>query len=211
LTFTAKQRAAIESWIGTADPIDDTFFRSVERRHMDPDDVLSGEGTVASGGRFAAVGVHAVYLSTTDTGASKETTARKSRLGGSALISTAKYPRIVFAVTTKLQRVLRLEDLGSSGPGGDVKKACLEEGNLAASVDVATQLEKAGIQGVIFPSVVKGGDDNLIVYVANCEADALKIQNEDEFIHEVANIAAKRSYVDAYDLANNENLTYTLS
>jgi RES domain-containing protein len=191
LTFTSKQRAAIESWIGTAAPIADTFFRSVERRWMDPDDVLSGEGTVASGGRFAALGVRAVYLSTTDTGASKETTARKSRLGGSALISTAKYPRIVFAVTTKLQRVLRLEDLGLSGPGGDVRRACLEENDLSASVQVATLLEKAGIQGIIFPSVVKGGDDNLIVYVANCGAGALHIQNECEFIEQAKKIAVK--------------------
>lgn len=191
MTFTAKQRAAIESWIGTADSIEDTFFRSVERRYMDPDDVLSGEGTVASGGRFATVGVRAVYLSTTDTGASKETTARKSRLGGSAQISTAKYPRIVFAVTIKLQRVLQLDGLGSSGPGGEVRKACLEENDLAASIDVATQLEKAGIQGLIFPSVVKGGDDNLIVYLANCAPGALKIQNEDEFILEAKKMVTK--------------------
>lgn len=65
-----------------------------------------GADTVATGGRFAAVEMRAVYLSTTDSGASKETTTRKSRLGGSAQISTAKYPRIVFAVTIKLGRVL---------------------------------------------------------------------------------------------------------
>jgi hypothetical protein len=152
LTFTAKQRAAIESWIGTADSIEDTFFRSVERRYMDPDDVLSGEGTVASGGRFAAVGVCAVYLSTTDTGASKETTARKSRLGGSAQISTAKYPRIVFAVTTKLQCVLQLDGLGSSGPGGEVRKACLEENDLAASIDVATLLGRPAFKDSSSPA-----------------------------------------------------------
>ena len=192
MTFTAKQRAAIESWIGTADSIEDSFFRSVERRYMDPDDVLSGEGTVASGGRFAAVGVRAVYLSTTDTGASKETTARKSRLGSAAQISTAKYPRIVFAITTKLQRVLRLDDLGASGPGGDVRKVCLEENDLTASVDLATQLEEAGIQGLIFPSVVTGGDDNLIVYLSNCVTGALQIQNEDEFIKEAKKIVSRR-------------------
>ncbi len=140
---------------------------------------------------FAAMGVRAVFLSTTDTGASKETTARKSRLGGTALISTAKYPRVVFAVITKLQRVVRLEDLGTSGPGDDVRRACLEENELAASVDVATQLQNAGIQGIIFPSVVKGGDDNLIVYVANCDPDALQIQNEDRFIEQAKKIAAK--------------------
>jgi hypothetical protein len=182
LTFTAKQRAAIESWIGTADSIEDTFFRSVELRYMDPDDVLSGDGTVASGGRRCW---RACRLSFDDR-------PRKSRLGGSAQISTAKYPRIVFAVTTKLQRVLRLDDLRSSGPGGDVRKACLEEKDLAASVDIAKQLEKVGIQGLIFPSVVKGGDDNLIVYVANCEASALRIQNEDEFIQEARKIVSRR-------------------
>ena len=192
MIFTAKQRAAIESWIGTAAPMTDTFFRSVERRWMDPEDVLSGEGTVAIGGRFAAVGVRAVYLSTTDAGASKETIARKSRLGDSALISTGKYPRIVFAVTTKLQRVLRLKDLGSSGSGGDVRKACLDADDLLPSVDLATQLEMAGIQGLIFPSVVKGGNDNLIVYVANCEAGALLIQNEDEFIKQAKQIVERR-------------------
>jgi RES domain-containing protein len=192
LTFTAKQRAAIESWIGTAKSIEGTFFRSVERRYMDPDDVLSGEGTVASGGRFAAVGVRAVYLSTTDTGASKEMTARKSRLGGSAQISTAKYPRIVFSVTIKLQRVLRLNDFGASGPGGDVRKACLGENDLAASVDVGNQLEAAGVQGLIFPSVVKGGDDNLIVYLTNCAPESVWIQNEDEFIQQAKKIGERR-------------------
>ena len=191
MTFTSKHRAAIETWIGTAVPVTDTFFRSVERRWMDPDDVLSGEGAVAIGGRFAAVGVRAVYLSTTDTGASKETTARKSRLGGAALISSAKYPRIVFAVTAKLQRVLRLDDLRTSSPGDDVRKACLDENDLAASVDVAAQLQNAGIQGIIFPSVLKGGDDNLIVYVANCDPDALQIQNKDQFIEQAKKIATK--------------------
>lgn len=192
MTFTAKQRTAIESWIGTAASIEDTFFRSVERRYMDPSQVLNGKGTAASGGRFAAVGMRAVYLSTTDSGASKETTARKSRLGGSAQINTAKYPRIVFAVAIKLDRVLRLNDLGSSGAGGVVKDACLNKDDLAASMEIATQLEKAGVQGLIFPSVVEGGDDNLIVYLANCLPAALRIQNEDEFIEEAKKIATKR-------------------
>jgi RES domain-containing protein len=184
LTFTAKQRAAIEIWIGTAAPMEDMFFRSVERRFMDPDHVLSGEGTAAHGGRFAAVGVRAVYLSTTDSGATKETTERKSRLGGPAQISTAKYPRITYAVEVKLQRIVRLNDLASSEPGGAARDACLDENDLAPSMDMARQLEKAGIQGLIFPSVVEGGDDNLVVYVANCAFGALQIQNEDEFIEE---------------------------
>jgi RES domain-containing protein len=65
-------------------------------RYMDPVDVLSGAGARAYGGRFAPVGTRAVYLP--DSGASKEVTARKSRLGGVGQISTDKYPRVVYAV-----------------------------------------------------------------------------------------------------------------
>jgi hypothetical protein len=160
---------------------------------MDPDDVLSGEGTVASGGRFAAVGVRAVYLSATDTGATKEMTARKSRLGGSAQISTAKYPRIVFAVTAELQRVLRLDDLGSSVLGGDIRKACLEENDLAASVNVATQLQRSAFKDSSFPVSFREAMTTLIVFLGNCEDGALQIENKDEFIGEARKIAAKRN------------------
>jgi hypothetical protein len=59
-------------------------------------------------------------------------------------------------------------------------------------MEIATQLETSGVQGLIFSSVVEGGDDNLIVYLANCTPTALRIQNEDEFIQEAKRIAAKR-------------------
>jgi RES domain-containing protein len=192
LSFTAKQRTAIESWIGTATPVSGDFFRSVERRWMDPNDVLSGAGAEASGGRFAASGTRAVYLSTSDTGASKETTARKARLGGAAQISTAKYPRIVFAVAVALDRVLRLDELRSSEPGRAIMNACLARDDLAPSMEVATHLVKAGIQGLVFPSVVEGGDDNLVVYIANCSPVSLEIHNKKEFLEEARKIAKKR-------------------
>lgn len=80
----ANQRAAVERWIGQAVSLDGEYFRSVEFRYMDPTDVLSGAGTRAHGGRFAAVGMGAVYLSATDSGAGKEVTARKARLGGAS-------------------------------------------------------------------------------------------------------------------------------
>jgi RES domain-containing protein len=54
---------------------------------MDPDEVLSGAGTVALGGRFAPVGTLAVYLSATDSGTGTELSARKARLGGSPQIT----------------------------------------------------------------------------------------------------------------------------
>jgi RES domain-containing protein len=92
------------------------FFRSVEYRYMDPIDVRSGAGARAYGGRFAPIGTRAVYLSVTvtDSGASKEVTARKSRLGGMGQISIDKYPRVVYAVAVDLGKSLNLSTLGSS-------------------------------------------------------------------------------------------------
>jgi len=121
LTFNAKQRAAIQRWLGQPVPLKRVYFRSVEYRFMDPADVLGGAGTRAHGGRYAAVDIRAVYLSATDSGASKEVTARKARLGGSAQISTDKYPRVVYAVAVNLKRVLDLSALGASQAGEAVR------------------------------------------------------------------------------------------
>ena len=190
MTFNAKQRAAIKRWMGQAFPLKGVYFRSVEYRYMDPTDVLSGAGTRAHGGRFAAVGIRAVYLSATDSGASKEITARKARLGGAAQISTDKYPRVVYAVAVNLKRALDLSALGSSQAGEAVRLACLNKADLTASMELSRELEAEGIQGLLFPSVV-GGDDNLVVYRANCGRRTLTLQNEQQVIDQAKRIAAK--------------------
>jgi RES domain-containing protein len=190
LKFNAKQRAAIQRWIGHPAPLKGTYFRSVEYRFMDPADVLSGGGTQAHGGRFAAVGIRAVYLSATDSGASKEVTARKARLGEAAQISTDKYPRVVYAVTVNLKRVLNLSALGRSHAGETVSLACLNKADLTASMELSRELEAKGIQGLLFPSVV-GGDDNLVVYLANCSRTMLVLKNEQQVIDQAKRIAAK--------------------
>jgi RES domain-containing protein len=166
------------------------YFRSVEYRYMDPADVLSGAGTQAYGGRFAAVGTRAVYLSVTDSGASKEVTARKARLGGRTQISTDKYPRVVYAVAVMLKKTLDLSALGSSQAGKEVQTACLAKNDLSASMELARELEAVRIQGLLFPSVV-GGDENLVVYRANCGRKALILQNEQAVIDQAKQIAAK--------------------
>jgi len=190
LTFNARQRAAIKRWMGQAVPLKGVYFRSVEYRYMDPADVLSGAGTRAHGGRFAAVGIRAVYLSATDSGASKEITARKARLGGAAQISTDKYPRVVYAVALSLKRALDLSALGSSQAGEAVRLACLNKADLTPSMELSRELEAEGIQGLLFPSVV-GGDDNLVVYRANCGRRVLTLQNELQVIDQAKRIAAK--------------------
>jgi len=84
---------------------------------MDPIDILSGAGARARGGGFAPVGTLAVYLSATDSGASKEVTARKSRLGGVGQISIDKYPRVVYAVAVDLKNGLNLSSWIVAGSG----------------------------------------------------------------------------------------------
>jgi RES domain-containing protein len=192
LTFTAKQRAAIKHWMDQAVGLKGVYFRSVEYRFMDPKDVLSGGGTRKYGGRFAAVGTRAIYLSATDSGASKEVTARKARLGGAAQISIDKYPRVVYAVDVDLKRALNLSALGSSPSGEAVRIACLAKNDLSASMDLAHELEARGIEGLLFPSVV-GGDDNLVIYRANCDPKALILQNEQKVIDQAMRIAAKHA------------------
>jgi RES domain-containing protein len=190
VTFNAKQQRAIKRWIGRATPLKGVFFRSVEYRYMDPMDVLSGAGTRAHGGRFAPLGTRAVYLSVTDSGASQEVTARKSRLGRIGQISIDKYPRVVYAVAVDLKKALSLTTFGSSQAAETVKTACLNKDDLSASMELAGELITAGIEGLLFPSVV-GGDVNLIVYRANCGRKALSIQNEREVIDQVRRIAGR--------------------
>jgi RES domain-containing protein len=190
LTFNAKQHTAIKRWINRAAPLKGLFFRSVEYRYMDPLDVLSGAGTRAYGGRFAPVGTRAVYLSVTDSGASKEVTARKARLGGVGQINTDKYPRVVYAVGVDLKRALSLTALGSTQAAAAVKTACLDKGDLGASMEFAEELISAGIEGLLFPSVV-GGDDNLVVYRVNCGRKALSLKNEREVLDQVRRIAGR--------------------
>ena len=190
MTFNAKQHTAIERWIGRAAPLKGVFFRSVEYRYMDPIDVLSGAGARAHGGRFAPVGTRAVYLSVTDSGASKEVTVRKSRLGGVGQISIDKYPRVVYAVAVDLQKALSLTTLGPSQAAEAVKTACLDKEDLNASMELAGELIAAGIEGLLFPSVV-GGDDNLAVYHANCGRKTLTLKNEREVLDQVRRIASR--------------------
>ena len=190
MTFSAKQQRAIKRWISQAAPIEGLFFRSVEYRYMDPVDLLSGAGTRTYGGRFAPIGTRAVYLSATDAGASKEVTARKARLGGVGQISVDKYPRVVYAVAVDLKKALHLSGLGSSRAAEAVRAACLDKDDLTTSMALARELISAGIQGLVFPSAV-GGDDNLVVYRANCGRNALSLRNEQEVIDQLRRIAGR--------------------
>lgn len=191
MIFNATQQATIKRWISRAVPLKGLFFRSVEYRYMDPIDVLSGAGTRAHGGRFAPAGTRAIYLSATDSGASKEVTARKVRLGRVGQISTDKYPRVVYAVAVDLKKTLSLSILGSSQVAEVVRTACLNKDDLSTSMELARELISAGIEALLFPSVV-GGDDNLVVYRVNCGRRAISLKNEEEVIDQMRRITGRR-------------------
>jgi RES domain-containing protein len=90
LIFDSNDLDAIAAWAATAKPLKGIYYRSVEYRYMDPQEVLSGRGAALYGGRFASVGTRAVFLAESDSAASGEVLARKQRLGVSV---TLKIPR----------------------------------------------------------------------------------------------------------------------
>ena len=63
MSLSTAWKAALDQLAGDAKPFKDDWIRSVEAQFGAPDDVISGEGTRANGGRFASVGVRAVYAS----------------------------------------------------------------------------------------------------------------------------------------------------
>ena len=152
---------------------------------MNPEEVLSGRGTQLHGGRFARVGTRAVHLADSDRAASNEVLARKKRLGDQAQITLDKYPRIVFGVDVSLQRVVGWLRKPRSTRLQNIREACLLEGELDVSMEVGAQLERLGIEGLLFPSVT-GIGRNLIVYLDNCNPSVLKLRNIEELKKKIA-------------------------
>ena len=101
-------------------------------------------------------------------------------------------------MVVNLKRTLDLSALGASQAGEAVRLACLNNADLTDSMELSRKLEAEGIQGILFPSVV-GGDDNLVVYRANCGRRALTLQNELEIIDQAKRIAAKHKWAIGYD------------
>lgn len=192
MSLSKAQQSVIDSWVKNAEPLVGYYFRSVEYRFMDPVGVLSGTGAKKYGGRFASVGTRAVYLSELDAGASGEVLARKLRLGGKAQISLEKYPRIVFAVSISLNRVVDLRKNLRIKSAATLRRACFAVDDLSISMQVGSALVKRGIQGVLFPSVV-GGATNLIVYLQNSKRDSLQIVNVEELQEKVREMARRSS------------------
>ena len=166
-----------------------TYFRSVERRFMDPFQILSGRGTELYGGRFAPVGTKGVYLADSDAGASAEVLARKKRLGGASQISLDKYPRVVFAVDVELERVVSLTRKPRHSPLAAIRNASLGD-DLSYSQPVGRFLADLGIQGLLFKSMA-GTGVNLLAFLENCAPGQLKVRQLDETLDTLKQIVSK--------------------
>jgi RES domain-containing protein len=178
LSLTVDEQTTLRKLIGRQKPISGTYFRSVERRFMDPSQILNGRGTELFGGRFAPIGTKGVYLADSDAGASSEVLARKKRLGGVSQISLDKYPRIIFAVDVELERVVSLVQKARNPDLASIRANSLDD-DLSYSQDVGQFLADAGVQGLLFKSSV-GTNINLLIFLNNCGADQLKVRELDE-------------------------------
>ena len=192
MTLSQRERNLIDSWTDKAKPLSGVYFRSVAYTFMKPESVLDGAGAAAHGGRFASPGTLAVYLSESDAVATREVTDRKKRLGGDALISIDKYPRVVFAVRFDLKRVLDLTRRRLPAGLAVIREKCLGE-DLSPSQCLADVLVSRGVEGLRFSSRA-GPGVNLVVYKECCAQDALKIENEAALRATIAVIASSRLF-----------------
>jgi RES domain-containing protein len=189
LSLTVAEQTTLKELIRKRKPISGTYFRSVERRFMDPLQILNGRGTELHGGRFASVGTKAVYLADSDVGASAEVLARKKRLGGASQITLDKYPRVVFAVDVELERVVSLARKPRNPALAAIRTASFDD-DLSYSQDVGRFLASSRIQGLLFKSLV-GTGVNLLVFLENCDSDQLKVRKLDETLETLKQIVSK--------------------
>ena len=181
-------RAALDVLCDSAVPFDDSCFRSVDIAWAHPDDVTSGEGTRSKGGRFAAKGTRAVYASLDEETATREVTARKTRLGGAAQIALADYPRLTYVISIQAKTCVDFRNITNNAVLKDVLAAVSDPGDLRASQEVGAYLVDKGIEAVIFPSVTASGA-NIAAFLDADSAPKVSIANRDAILKTLKSIA----------------------
>jgi len=179
VSLSAAWKTALDELARDAKPFKDDWIRSVEAQFGAPDDVISGEGTQLNGGRFASVGVRAVYASIDEETVTREVTRRKKRLGGKALISLKDYPRITYVIAFDIKKCVDFRGVDPASDLGKVLVAALNEDILQASQDVGDYLISKNIQGAIFPSVT-GYGANVVAYLDAKPSPHVDISNRAE-------------------------------
>ena len=86
-------RKQLDELISDAKPLEGDLFRFVAFRYFHPDDVISGGGTRLNGGRFAPVGVKAIYGSENEETAMREDVRRRQFGSGRPMLACGPSPQ----------------------------------------------------------------------------------------------------------------------
>lgn len=183
-------REALDILCDSAMPFGDSCFRSVELTWAYPDDVISGEGTRLKGGRFAAKGTRAVYASLGEETATREVTARKTRLGGKAQIALKDYPRLTYVISIEAQRCVDFRNIGNDATLRDVLSAASDPDDLGPSQEVGAYLAEKGFDAVIFPSVT-GAGANIAAFLDTDPPAKVAIANREDILEALKNLAKR--------------------
>jgi RES domain-containing protein len=175
-----QARDQLTQLIAAAAPLRGDFFRSVAFKYFHPDDVISGEGTRLSGGRFVPAGVKAVYASVDEETAMREVTARKKALSGRKQLDLGEYPRMTYVLSVTIRRNLQLAGRLPPELGGVVAQ-CLRSSSYSDSQDLAAIWIAQGIESVVFPSST-GIGKNIVIYLANAGRRSVAVRNRDHVL-----------------------------
>jgi RES domain-containing protein len=134
--------------------VEGEFYREVELRWGHPDDVVSGEGTLSSGGRFARRGRRAVYASLSEQTALAEYQAALMRGFEGRTVSSV--PHITYPILIRAESAIDLRKFVNDPRFADVFAAALRPGTHAVSQFIGDQMQAEGVQAIIFPSVLPG-------------------------------------------------------
>jgi RES domain len=88
--------------------------------------VISGAGTRLKGGRFAPKGTRAVYASLDEDTATREVTARKTRLGGKAQIALKDYPRLTYIISINAKTCVDFRNIGNNAVLKDAVRSSVQ-------------------------------------------------------------------------------------
>ncbi len=180
MTLGRAARGQLDELILTANPLEGFFFRSVAFQYFHPDDVVSGEGTRAHGGRFAPVGIAAVYGSAEEDTALREAAARQTSLRGRSKTEFRDYPRLTYILEIKTERNL---DLSTTLPAElhNVIEDCVQPHDHILSQNLAEIWIAEGIQSILFPSAT-GTGRNVAVYIGNASPESVAVFNRAEIL-----------------------------
>jgi RES domain-containing protein len=179
LTFSDVDPTCLMQWMLSSSPLEGVYYRSVSYKYCDPDKVLNGQGTYLYGGRFASIGTRAVYVAETDMLATAEVTVRKNRLGVS-IIKPDAYPRISYTIRCSLERVVSMAGMPKAL---DPLRGPLMDDDLSVSQQLGSMLLLNKVQGLLAPSATDYPGNNLVVYLDNCLASSVAIENVQQVKH----------------------------